>query len=472
MSSSRPVGLMDRSSRFRVWKEQQVPLLYDWISSRRLVWPHAAAQWGAPVIDDNSRHRSTPTSTHSTRALYLAERTGASKRDPNTLLYFDVRVVRELVNKPSDVAKPWLDEAVVVGRSDQMSTPDFWLKKRIIHPGEVNKIRLVVPGVVVTHTDSPNLYVWDFATQEDRKKDAQKTDYSKPTCTLVGHTRDAEYALDVAKQPNSIAQNEEASSRDVWIASGGSDCCVLVWRLADYQSMGRDVHHFAQMTSTGGRVGHTATVEGVSFNRVDRNMLASVGRDSALLVWDLRSRTVPICNVQNAHKGDINACDYGGAEEHLIVTGGSDSMVRVWDRRFIKDRLGTPTPLHSLRGHTGQITNVMWNKYVPNVCATSSDDGEVLVWDCSGTNSTPDDPLLRPASPQLMFKHVGHSMDECTVVDIEWQPSESDPWCLATLSEAVNSGGSVLQMWRISDLVYRPKDQVAADLRQFAKSQR
>lgn len=42
--------------------------------------------------------------------------------------------------------------------------------KTLVHPGEVNRMREVPlhPHVLVTHTDSPSLYVWNTDTQPDR----------------------------------------------------------------------------------------------------------------------------------------------------------------------------------------------------------------------------------------------------------------------------------------------------------------
>jgi hypothetical protein len=31
------------------WKEQNVPVLYDWLSHRNLEWPSSSARWG-PVL--------------------------------------------------------------------------------------------------------------------------------------------------------------------------------------------------------------------------------------------------------------------------------------------------------------------------------------------------------------------------------------------------------------------------------------
>ncbi|CAN8071347.1 unnamed protein product [Agarophyton chilense] len=458
-----PVGSLNRNTRFKVWKEQDVPILYDWLSSRPLAWPSAAVQWGAPV-EDSRKDRAPNNHTFSNRAIYLSERTGDAKTDPNTLLHFDVRIAHELTNKPSEVARPWAGEPVVTDRSDNNSSRDFVLRKRILHPGEVNRIRLVSRDVVVTHTDSPHLFVWDFKKQADRKP--RDVTPSIPDCTLVGHKGNAEYAIDVAGSPG--------TEEDKWVVSGGRDCSVLLWRMEDYQSFGQKLNPFARMDGSSGvgrPVGHTEVIEDVSFCGKQRNVIASVGRDESLFLWDVRAPQSPTAYVYRAHEGDINCCDFRGLCENFIVTGGEDKLVRLWDTRKLKGSAGEPQPLRQLRGHTEAVTNLMWNRNVENVCASGAVDGQVLIWRIGEehSNRRADSPYY-DVSPELIFKHIGHGINDENISDLEWMPSSSDPWCMASLSETVGSGGSTLQIWRISDVIHRPMEEVAADLKRFVRS--
>ena len=464
-ATQNPLGSLDSRVRFKLWKENHVPLLYDWISSRNLVWPHAAVQWGALNTDEGAQQRAAP-KPYTTRAIYLAERTGKSSRDPNTLLHFDVKVNQQLTCKPQDVAKPWMDDGGVGERVDQMSTRDFSLKSRIIHPGEVNRIRLIAPDVVVTHTDEKELYIWDFKRQPNRG--VNDTEKNVPDIVLKGHTEVADYAVDVAN-----TKSEQVTPEDTWVVSGGRDRNVLLWRLKDYETHGRNMDAFTTMEGSGrahsGR-GHTATVEDVSFNGSDRNLIASVGQDAAILFWDARSPSAPSERVEKAHDGDVNGCDYSGPMEHLVVTAGNDHLVKVWDRRFLKDANGIAKPTHVLTGHSDQVLNVLWNKNVPGVCASGGEDGHVLIWKVDASTET----RLAPEkhygkSQELMFRHVGHGLNQTKLVDFQWLPSEADPWCIASLSETCAEGGSVLQIWRMSDMLYRPHEEVAADLRMFGR---
>ena len=56
----------------------------------------------------------------------------------------------------------------------------------------------------------------------------------------------------------------------------------------------------------------------------------------------------------------------------------------------------------------------------------------------------------------------------CQVVDFQWNPS--DPWTLLSVSDdvALNGGGGSLQLWRVSDLIYRPEQEVLEELQQHA----
>lgn len=451
MSTPSPVGFTDVAARYALWKDEHVPLLYDWLSSRTRAWPHAAVQWGGVVPKTDNRGGNTG-AKYTTRSLYTGERTGVGTDDPDTLLHYEVRVVEEFSNRRQEIAAPWVDESVNEGG------PDFWLKKVIVHPGEVNKIRLLAPDVVITHTDSPQLFVWDMNRQPERARDVPKRAHSSPNCTLVGHAQAAEYALSVASDRGPHVRPEEAR-----VASGGKDCRVLAWKLRDYESFGKNVQPFVQMGNDGS--GHARTVEDVSFNREDHNLLVSVGLDSALMLWDLRTPKRPAAVVKGAHEGDVNCCDFGGVDANLIVSGGADTITKVWDARRLVNSTGGPSPRNKMHGHHGEIHCVAWNPFIEEVCASGGQDSHVNVWNCKNDDTGATQSPMAD-SPALLFRHVGHALQESIVTDFEWQPDVTDPWCIASISESVgDSGGSVLQIWRISDLVRRPEDQVTADLR-------
>lgn len=50
------------------------------------------------------------------------------------------------------------------------------------------------------------------------------------------------------------------------------------------------------------------------------------------------------------------------------------------------------------------------------------------------------------------------------MVDFQWNPA--DPWTLLSVSDDVGdqTGGGTLQLWRVSDLITRPEEEVLAEL--------
>lgn len=468
------IGSNDKFARYRLWKDQNVPLVYDWLSSRTLSWPHGAVQWGALTTShvEEQRRIERNSQTFSNRSLFLAERTDNTNnpRDPNTLLQYEVRIVHELVNKPADIAKPWIEDGSASDR-DSPSSRDFALRKRILHPGEVNRIRLIAANVVITHTDSPKLLVWDMERQPEPKKN--NTEANIPTCVLTGHTQNAEFAVDVS--PNGAMSQ---SARNACIVSGGSDLNVCFWRLRDYEAFYGALEATVIMRGVSGKPsepsgasrlsGHTDVVEDVSFRYDNPDFVVSVGRDSSMILWDVRTPTQPADKIHKAHQGDVNCCDFGGLDDNQVITGGNDRVVRVWDIRKIRDANNNAQPLGTLYGHRRQITNLSWNRFERNVFASGADDGEVLVWRM-GEHAQRHKHMIRQDegahSPELMFRHVGHNQTESKITDLDWLPSSTDRWCMASLSESLN-GGSTLQMWRMTDLIYRKKEDVMEELRQ------
>ena len=150
--------------------------------------------------------------------LYLSEQTdGSSPTFPTTLTVANVEVVKRRVAAAEHLTFNEEERSAFVKRV-----------KTIIHPGEVNKIREfeASPELFVTHTDAPELFVWNADSQPHRKTgpniDTEKdgaTTPSTPDLVLVGHEENAEFALAVHRER-------------FHVASGGKDQHVLIWNLS------------------------------------------------------------------------------------------------------------------------------------------------------------------------------------------------------------------------------------------------
>ncbi|GAB0492697.1 hypothetical protein MMPV_003966 [Pyropia vietnamensis] len=555
-----PTGLPDADARYQVWRTQHAPLLYDAFSSRKLLWPSQVVQWGQLIAGssggggtagDKDGDGGRGGSTSTTRQLFLSERTGES-RDPNTLLTYHVRMPALHTTRPADVTRGWIETATLAprrpvatawgggegpplrgvspggastangtagaagaapsGASSGGGTPNgaFSLVKRLIHPGEVNKVREVRPHVLVTHTDAPELFVWALEAQPHRWEPDGGAP-SVPDVTLSGHTANAEYALKVRRA-------DVAAGGEVLVASGGADAAVLLWDLRDADratpsssaggnggeldgvaSHGATAAAAARRRSIRPRTsftGHASNVEDVAFSPLDPFLLASVADDTSLRVWDSRCAPGSVAVVRGAHTGDTYSVDW--SRRGLLLTGGIDGLVKVWDPRKLvaaaasggggqvsgsaapagvaaqaaaagslpvgAPSTGAPAPVMTFAEHTAEVSSAVWHDVHPLVFASSSADSQVILWDVNTVTSAPMPPpapgiSTGTPSPAVIFRHVGH---RSAVVDFQWLPDPSDPWTVASVSE--DHEGSTLQMWRVCDLVMKDPAVAAAEM--------
>ena len=122
--------------------------------------------------------------------------------------------------------------------------------RRLAHPGEINRIRVVqqADDVVCTHTDSPRVYVWDFQRQPHRivKKNCRP---HWPDLQLVGHAEggggggggggEGGGGDGGGKKPMYFALDTSAGGGGgggAMVVSGGPDRQVCLWSLEDYVS--------------------------------------------------------------------------------------------------------------------------------------------------------------------------------------------------------------------------------------------
>jgi len=385
---------------------------------------------------------------------------------------------------------------------------EFRVRKRLIHPGEVNRIRYLGmtfdPNVnhegcfpadaleddvesepvqttqcarwIVTHTDAPELMVWNVNEQVHRP-DNDKLRPNVPDLVLVGHTSEAPYAIDTTF-------GGDVFPDAFLVASGGSDHQVLVWRLTsdlllesreqkratvtdtidDLSGSLHPVRHAARYTMnvapTHRLFGHSATVEDVCFHPINPSLLASCGDDGCLLLWDLRAPPRPIGGVRRAHAGDVNCLDWSrDRNARYMITGGEDGVVRLWDTRAMSSwaiegtlhRKSQPAePLYEFMADDrfgGAVSCVQWNPLDPRYFLSAAET-EVIVWDTE--------------TMDILFRHAGH---RTRIQEAYWNPYI--PWVIMTTSEAGESEAdgtpSMVSLWRVLDLVHMHDAQVAAE---------
>ncbi|KAK0598850.1 hypothetical protein LWI29_038570 [Acer saccharum] len=433
--------------RYSQWKSL-VPVLYDWLANHNLVWPSLSCRWGPQLEQATYKNR---------QRLYLSEQTDGSV--PNTLVIANCEVVKPRVAAAEHISQ----------FNEEARSPFVKKNKTIIHPGEVNRIRELPQNskIVATHTDSPDVLIWDVEAQPNRHPVLGATE-SRPDLILTGHKDNAEFALAM-------------SPTEPFVLSGGKDKSVILWSIQDYistlaveqgsakspGSSGANTKH-AESPSIGPRgiyQGHGNTVEDVQFCPSSAQEFCSVGDDSCLILWDARTGSTPAVKVEKAHTADIHCVDWNPHDVNLILTGSADNTIHMFDRRNLTSG-GVGSPIHTFEGHNAAVLCVQWSPDKSSVFGSSAEDGLLNVWDYEKIGKRQDSVGSRTSNypPGLFFRHAGH---RDKVVDFHW--NASDPWTIVSVSDDGEStgGGGTLQIWRMIDLIYRPEEEVLAELDKF-----
>lgn len=434
--------------RYTQWKSL-VPVLYDWLANHNLLWPSLSCRWGPQFEQATYKNR---------QRLYLSEQTDGSV--PNTLVIANCEVV-----------KPRVAAAQHISQFNEEARSPFVKKfKTIIHPGEVNRIRELPldSKIVATHTDSPDVLIWDVESQPNRHA-TLGVNNSRPDLILTGHQDNAEFAL--AMCPS-----------EPFVLSGGKDKSVVLWSIRDHVSTLAADQGDAKSPGSGASNpkpsaegptvqargifhGHDDTVEDVQFCPSSAQEFCSVGDDSCLILWDARTGSSPAVKVEKAHNADLHCVDWNPHDVNYILTGSADNTIRMFDRRNLTSG-GVGSPVHIFEGHSAAVLCVQWSPDKSSVFGSSAEDGILNIWDHDkiGKIKEAGDKKAPTSPPGLFFRHAGH---RDKVVDFHW--NVSDPWTIVSVSDDGEStgGGGTLQIWRMIDLIYRPEDEVLNELDKF-----
>jgi WD40 repeat protein len=173
-------------------------------------------------------------------------------------------------------------------------------------------------------------------------------------------------------------------------------------------------------------IAHDAALCEVAFSRHDSNLLASVGDDRALNLWDVRAplgKQQKKNSVAEASSDEILTVDWNYQSAHLLATAGKYHHVRVWDLRSLRE------PVKDLLGHAGDCVAVRWAPADANRLASCSSDASVIVWDLepqidvvSDVSDEDDSNVAAPPAPELLFRHTGHGTNG--VADLSWSPED------------------------------------------------
>lgn len=168
--------------------------------------------------------------------------------------------------------------AVPAGRLTENSlAPCLGTRKRIVHTGEINRLRSCpkAPHLVLTHSDSPSVFVWNTNTQPDGTPPKD----SSESAPVAAHVPDMTYArwrggqCRVARVVLFHAHNcVRAAASSATPRRPRSRCPSPARALTSYPEVGRASQRRQR---------------DVARDRVCRARLCATGRDKRVLLWSI-----------------------------------------------------------------------------------------------------------------------------------------------------------------------------------------
>eukprot|EP00347_Sterkiella_histriomuscorum_P008918 403343245 len=471
---------------YETFKEQTAPILYDYYYPHKLEWPASCCRWGEIKVESNEFMQ---------QEVFFGCRTdGRFHEKVNAWQGLGSLVVMGYLDipKPGYRVEKERKRMTLGKRYDPNQRID--IQKVFVHPGEINCLKCWPKNkrVIATHSDTKNVYVWDFNKQRNAH-DRINIEANTPDLILTGHTDVAAYALDW-------------SSTDPIVASGGRDRQILIWNIDNYfntsgkiteeekdytkdeflseneesqekkQNLQPDQHVPASVSRIQKSLqsyltdskpvkrqlstlepqarlqGHSGNIEDLVFKHDSPFELVSVGIDRYILFWDLRVGSLsnkggqkPVQKAVRVHQDDINTVDWSKVDCNLVATGSNDKKVVLIDIRKLtqesNEHSGTapcPAIVRTLEGHQSSINVVRFSPFSADYIASSSE--ALFIWDLR--NQSQNDPIF--------FKHAGHVGQ---IVDFEWNGKQS--WSFISASDDIDQPllGSSLQLFRPLDLL-------------------
>ena len=156
-------------------------------------------------------------------------------------------------------------------------------------------------------------------------------------------------------------------------------------------------------TSAGG---HTDAVLGLSWNRNQRQVLASASADFTIGIWDLQEGKM-VSSIPH-HEEKVQDIQWHPLESQSLLSGSFDKTARVFDCR-------SPDEAHKSWRLSGEVETVTWNHHNPYFFLASTDDGHISYMD------------VRMNEPVMTWEaHEGATTGVCV--------DQSVPGCLVTVS--------------------------------------
>lgn len=331
---------------YQLWRKN-VPLLYDFVSETKLVWPSLTVQW-LPYSKDIPNKRNLLLGTHT------------SNEEQNYLKIASIELPLQLFNNNDDDTA---EEKKVVS--------NIKVIKKFKHDLEVTRARYnpATPNIVATINGEGNVFIYDV-TKDDNTENSivnTLTFHGDNGYGLTFNPTDGKHLLSGADD-GTIALWEINNTKPVWTYKTETETIIndIKWNL----------------------------------NSPEKNF-AFVTESSNLSIIDSRSYE-PTFNIIS--EKPFNTIAFSPFSSNLIAAAGEDSLIHLFDIRNSKNE-----PLHTLRGHEGPVTSLLFHPSDDGILMSAGQDNRVALWDIKQVGMEQNAEELEDGDvSELVMLHAGH----------------------------------------------------------------
>jgi protein transport protein SEC31 len=114
--------------------------------------------------------------------------------------------------------------------------------------------------------------------------------------------------------------------------------------------------------------------------------------DGVITLWDPKKLLEPDCTMANLKPGKgcvsatkihndvaVGTIEFNPHKKNLLASGGAEVLIQDLSHNIKQPTVFKPGMPNYHEG--SRITSISWNRIVPHILASSSEDGKIVVWD-------------------------------------------------------------------------------------------
>ncbi|SCU79651.1 LANO_0A07030g1_1 [Lachancea nothofagi CBS 11611] len=374
MTTTEPDRELTVDEEYDLWKSN-VPLMYDFVSETKLLWPSLTIQW-LPGNAESAQQE-----------LILGTHT--SGEEQNYLKIASVTLPDEILKGEKDESATGQEDGGASGSDDQLVKSKIKIIKKFEHNQEITRARYAPfnNNLIATINGSGTVYLYDRNQEKE-------------------HALRVEFAF---HKENGYGLNFSVASPGDLLSSS-DDGSIALW---DVQAAGR--------TPTKVDTNHTDIVNEAKWHETNPNMYGSVSEDKTLMLHDKRQDN-PLAVLPQSEP--FNTLAFSKHSINLFAAAGTDSQVYVYDLRK------PVSPLHSMSGHQDAVTSLEFASHRDGILCSGGSDRRVLMWDLFQIGAEQPQEDADDGVPELLMMHAGHK----SAVN-DFSCNSSIPWLMASVEE-------------------------------------